>query len=166
MLDECKIQLGSNLLQQGPHGEQLSHGHAEGNILSSSGGEADLILELGRPQDGTATQGQHKPSPGLDRGWVLLIFVAMQSTEVGINLTVQSFIWLGDKLKTSFSCVQKVPYNALDCLAMGVSGTVAKASCLMDSKLDVWASVGGQVEEHSNSSWVGPLFSKWLAIFV
>jgi hypothetical protein len=57
VLDECQVQLGSNLLQQGPHGEQLPHGHAEGTILSSSGRETDLILQFGGPQDGAATQG-------------------------------------------------------------------------------------------------------------
>jgi hypothetical protein len=75
VLDECKVQLGSNLLEQGPHGEQLPHGHAEGHVLSSSGGQADLILQLGGPQDGAATQGEYKPSPGLDRGWVLVILI-------------------------------------------------------------------------------------------
>jgi hypothetical protein len=98
VLDERKVQLGSNLLQQGPHGQQLPHGHAEGHILSSSGGQANLILQLGGPQDGAPTQGEHKPSSGLDRGWELVILIPMQSTEVGIHPAVQAFIWFWHKL--------------------------------------------------------------------
>jgi hypothetical protein len=70
------------------------------------------------------------------------------------------------KFQASLTGVQQVPNNALDSLAVRVLRTVTGAGCLMDSKLDVRASVGGQVEEHSNSGWIGPLFSKWLSIFV
>jgi hypothetical protein len=49
---------------------------------------------------------------------------------------------------------------------MGLAGAVAEACHLVDSKLDVWPSVGGDVEEHSNGRWVAPFFIKWKAFLV
>ncbi len=54
--NEFHVQLGSEFLEQGAHGEQLPHGHTESNILRSSAAESNFSLEFAGPNNGAASQ--------------------------------------------------------------------------------------------------------------
>ena len=64
--DNRKVESGSDFLQQGSHGKNPPHGHAEGHTFCGGAAEGDLGLKLGLPEDGTAKQGENKASAGFD----------------------------------------------------------------------------------------------------
>ena len=63
LLNVGKSELGTDLLQQNLHWQELMHGHAEGDMFSCEG---DVGLELAGPQDRTAKEGQNKSGPGFN----------------------------------------------------------------------------------------------------
>ena len=66
----------------------------------------------------------------------------------------QTLLEIWDKQSATLPCANEIADDALNCLGMGVLGTVRESGHLMHCKLDVRSGVGGQMEEHPNSSWM------------
>ena len=85
-----ELELGADLLEEGTHGDEFAHGHAESNILTGGAAESDVGLQLGLPDDGATKQSQSEPSARLDRNGVLVVFVSIEAGEVSVDITVQT----------------------------------------------------------------------------
>jgi hypothetical protein len=71
-----QFHLGSDLLEKGAHGEDFSHGHAEGHTLCCCGAQGLVSLQLAGPQNGASKQGEGEPGPGANTHWILIIFMS------------------------------------------------------------------------------------------
>ena len=92
--------------------------------------------------------------------------MAPQASKISVNTTVKTLLEIWDKHSALLPCVNEIADDALNCLGMGVLGAVRESGHLVHCKLDVRSGVGGQIEEHSNGSWMTPLFLEWGAILV
>jgi hypothetical protein len=161
-----KGELVGKLLQKDTHWEELAHCHAKGHVFGGGGTESDFGLELAGPNNRATVKGEYKTSTRFDRYRVLFILIAMHPSKIGVNIAVQSCCQVGGEHQSSSPSFDKVSDNALDGLSVGLAGTMAEACHLMYSKLNVRPCIRGDVEEHSNSSWVAPFFIKREAFLV
>jgi len=136
-LDHGELHTFRDFEKKCPHRNQLSHGHAEGNVFGSSGAQSDVSLQFARPNDGAVEESKGESGSGLDTNRVLIVFVSPQSSKICVTPAVQSFgkVWL--ELDSMFASADEVSNNPFDGLSVGLLWTVGEASDLMDSKLDI-----------------------------
>ena len=161
-----ELKLGADLLEEGTHGNEFAHGHAESNILTGGAAESDVGLQLGLPDDGATKQSQSKTSARLDRNGVLVIFVSIEAGEVSVDITVQTLTEIRSEENALVTCVDEVPNDTLQGLTMRLPGGMGEASDLVDSKLDVGPRVGRKIQQHSHCCSKIPLFMKSESVLI
>ena len=146
LFEDGDVHLGSELLKEDAHGKHFTHSHAERHILGSGRAEGDVGLELAGPDNRTTEEGEDKARSGFDGDRVLFIFISVEPSKVGVHPTVKTFLKVGLEADTFVAGADQITDNALDGLAMGMSGIMAEAGDLVDGELNVRTSVRGHIE--------------------
>ena len=115
-----------------------------------------MRLELGLPNQWTATEVDDVSSARACRGRVARVLLAMKRTEVGIDVEVERELACGSNNHTFVTRSCKVTNNPLDCDGMGLFGLGVEAADLANGEGNVGSTVAGEVEEHSDDGGIAP----------
>jgi hypothetical protein len=95
-----------------------------------------------------------------------MIFMGEEATKISVNIKVEVKLAGGVKDHTLIASPLEVPDDGLVCDGVQLFRLQREPGNLADSKGNIAASVGGQVEEHTNNGWVAPRFKGNIAASV
>lgn len=147
--------------------QQGFQGKTEAGVFGFQGAAGDRVLQNGLPEEGAFGEEDDIAGAGFHGVGIGIRFLAVQSGKVGIDIHVEikSSSWFEDH--STVASAFQIPDNTLDGGGMALLGIGAETASLGHGKLDVAASVSGEVQHHSNDRRVGPRFihgsSLWIA---
>ena len=153
-----KFDAGGDFLEHGTEGQERTHRGAESGVFGFERGQGNLTLEVRLPQDGTSTKRDDVSSSRLRGGRRTIGVAAMETCEVGVDITVKIQRTDGLDNHAHVACAMQVANESLDGGRVASFRVVAEPGDLADGECDVGASVGGQVKEHANNRTVAPRF--------
>ena len=138
-------------------------GEGKSGVLGFQGAQAVVRLELGLPNQWTATEVDDISSARACRGGVTRVLLTMKRTKVSINIEVERGLACGlnDHAFVARPC--KITNNPLDCHGMGLFGLGVEAADLANGEGNVGSTVAGEVEEHSDDGGIAPGLVHWWA---
>ncbi|KAI2489081.1 hypothetical protein MHU86_25510 [Fragilaria crotonensis] len=84
-----KFDAGGDFLEHGTERQERTHRGAESGVFGFERGQGDLTLEVRFPQNGTSAERDDVPSSRLRGGRRTIGITAMETGEVGVDITVE-----------------------------------------------------------------------------
>ena len=153
-----KFDAGGNFLKHRAEGQERTHRGAESGVFSFERGQRDLTLEVRFPQNGTSAKRDDVPSSRLRGGRRTIGVAAMETCEVGVDITVKIQRTDGLDDHAHVACAMQVANESLDGGRVASFRVVTEPGDLADGECDVGTSVGGQVKEHADDRTVASRF--------
>ena len=136
--------------------KQSAKGKGKSGVLGFQGAQADVRLELGLPNQWTATEVDDVSSVRACRGGVMRVLLTMKRTKVGVDVEVERELACGSNDHAFITRPCKIRNNPLDCDGMGLFGLGVEVADLANGEGNVGSTVAGEVEEHSNDGGIAP----------
>ncbi len=149
---------GDDFLEHGAEGKERTHCGAESGVFGFDSKQGNLTLEMRLPQDGISTEADNVSSSGLCGGRGTIWVASMEACKVGVNITIDVQVACGFNNHPHVASAVQAADESLDDRGMTLLWNVAESCNLADGKGNVRASVGRDVEQHTNDRAVAPNF--------
>ncbi len=149
---------GDFFQEHGSERQERTNCGAESGVFGFKSGQGDLTLEVRLPQDRTSAESDDESSARLCGSWGTVRIATVKASEVGVDVSVSVQIAGGLDKYAHFTGAVQIANKSLDGGGVALLWAVTEPGNLADGKRDVWASVGREVEKHTDNRAVAPSF--------